>query len=183
MARKRVAVIGSGIAGLAAADALRQAAHVTLFEADGRFGGHAHTVDVTLDGVTHGVDTGFLVFNHRTYPQLVRLFDDLKVRTAASEMSFSVQDGAQDLEWSGCSLNSVFSQRRNLLSPRFLGMLRDILRFNRLATGLAEQGADQGLDQSISDFLDEHRFGRGFRDGYLLPMLGCIWSCSSRWPR
>jgi uncharacterized protein len=177
MARKRVAVIGSGIAGLAAADALRQAAHVTLFEADGRFGGHAHTVDVTLDGVTHGVDTGFLVFNHRTYPQLVHLFDDLKVRTAASEMSFSVQDRAQDLEWSGCSLNSVFSQRRNLLSPRFLGMLRDILRFNRLATGLAEQRADQGLDQSISDFLDEHRFGRGFRDGYLLPMLGCIWSC------
>jgi uncharacterized protein len=177
MAGKRVAVIGSGITGLAAADALRQAAHVTLFEADGRFGGHAHTVDVTLDGVTHGVDTGFLVFNHRTYPQLVRLFDDLKVRTAASEMSFSVQDAAQNLEWSGCSLNSVFSQRRNLLSPRFLGMLRDILRFNRLATDLAEHGAELGLEQSISDFLVQHRFGSGFRDGYLLPMLGCIWSC------
>jgi predicted NAD/FAD-binding protein len=91
----KVAVIGSGIAGLAAAYALRHDAQVTLFEADGRFGGHAHTVDVTLDGVTHGVDTGFLVYNHRTYPQLVRLFAELQVETAASDMSFSVQDPAR----------------------------------------------------------------------------------------
>ena len=88
---RRVAVIGSGISGLAAAHELARDAHVTLFEAGDYFGGHTHTVDVTLDGVTHGVDTGFLVFNHRTYPNLVRLFDDLQVETAASEMSFSVQ--------------------------------------------------------------------------------------------
>ncbi|MBK7262782.1 MAG: FAD-dependent oxidoreductase [Rubrivivax sp.] len=174
---RRLAVIGSGIAGLSTAYALRHQAQVTLFEADGRFGGHAHTVDVTLDGVTHGVDTGFLVFNHRTYPQLVRLFEELQVPTVASEMSFSVQSPASDLEWSGCSLNTVFAQRRNLLSPRFLGMLADILRFNRLATGLAERGAEHELQMAIGDFLDQHRFGAVFREGYLLPMIGCIWSC------
>ena len=134
---KRVAVVGSGIAGLATAHALAGQAQVTLFEADRRFGGHSHTVDVTLDGITHGVDTGFLVFNHRTYPNLVRLFDALGVETAPSDMSFSVQVPSSGLEWSGSNLNSVFAQRRNLVSPRFLGMLREVLRFNRLATALA----------------------------------------------
>ncbi|MDP1532307.1 MAG: FAD-dependent oxidoreductase, partial [Rubrivivax sp.] len=174
---RRVAVVGSGIAGLAAAHRLRGAAQVTLFEAGRHFGGHAHTVDVTLDGITHGVDTGFLVFNHRTYPQLRQLFDTLGVATAPSEMSFSVQHPAQGLEWSGSDLNGVFAQRRNLLRPRFWHMLAQILRFNRLATRLATQGADSALAQPIGDFLDQHRFGAGFRDGYLLPMLGCIWSC------
>ena len=174
---RRVAVIGSGISGLATAYALRHDARVTLFEADHRFGGHAHTVDVTLDGVTHGVDTGFLVFNHRTYPQLVRLFAELQVDTAASDMSFSVQDPASGLEWSGCNLNTVFAQRRNLLSPRFLGMLADIVRFNRLATGIAERGAEHELTEAIGDFLDRHGFGPAFRHGYFLPMIGCIWSC------
>jgi predicted NAD/FAD-binding protein len=174
---RRVAVIGSGIAGLSTAYALRHDARVTLFEADRRFGGHAHTVDVTLDGVTHGVDTGFLVFNHRTYPQLVQLFDELKVDTAASDMSFSVQDPTSGLEWSGSNLNTVFAQRRNLVSPRFLRMLADILRFNRLATAIAERQAETELDEPIGDFLDRHRFGEAFRSGYFLPMIGCIWSC------
>jgi predicted NAD/FAD-binding protein len=174
---RRVAVIGSGIAGLATAHLLRHEARVTLYEADTRFGGHAHTVDLTLDGVTHGVDTGFLVFNHRTYPQLVKLFDELGVVTAPSDMSFSVQDPARGLEWSGCSLNTVFAQRRNLLSPRFLRMLADIVRFNRLATALALAGEEAALQQPIGDFLDQHRFGNAFRDGYFLPMIGCIWSC------
>jgi predicted NAD/FAD-binding protein len=174
---RRVAVIGAGISGLSAAYALRREAQVTVFEADPRFGGHAHTVDVTLDGVTHGVDTGFLVFNHRTYPQLVRLFSELQVDTAESEMSFSVQDPARGLEWSGCNLNTVFAQRSNLVSPRFLGMLADILRFNKLATALAERGEDAELTEAIGDFLGRHRFGPAFRDGYFLPMIGCIWSC------
>ena len=174
---RSVAVIGSGIAGLATAYTLRHEARVTLYEADGRFGGHAHTVDVTLDGVTHGVDTGFLVFNHRTYPKLLRLFDELQVDTAASEMSFSVQDPASGLEWSGCNLDSVFAQRRNLVSPRFWRMLADILRFNQLTTELAERGDDGGLTEPIGDFLDRHRFGQAFRRGYFLPMIGCIWSC------
>jgi predicted NAD/FAD-binding protein len=174
---RRLAVVGSGISGLAAAHALSAHAHVTLLEADSRFGGHSNTVDMTLDGITHGVDTGFLVFNHRTYPNLVRLFDELGVETAPSEMSFSVQAPDSNLEWSGCNLNTVFAQRGNLLSPRFIGMLRDVLRFNRLATGLAVRGAEADLAEPIGDFLDRHRFGPRFRDWYFLPMIGCIWSC------
>ena len=187
---KRVAVVGSGISGLAAAHELAQHAQVTLFEAGSHFGGHTHTVDVSLPGragpVTHGVDTGFLVYNHRTYPNLVQLFARLGVETAASEMSFSVQvragrsssgvSGAA-IEWSGNNLNTVFAQRRNLLRPRFLGMLRDILRFNKLCTAIATRSAEAELAQPIADFLDEHRFGPAFRDWYFLPMIGCIWSC------
>ncbi|ODU98787.1 MAG: NAD/FAD-binding protein [Rubrivivax sp. SCN 70-15] len=174
---RRVAVIGAGISGLAAAHALSGEARVTLFEAGSHFGGHANTVDVTLDGVRHGVDTGFLVFNHRTYPNLVRLFDTLQVDTAPAEMSFSVQLPGRGIEWSGSDLNSVFAQRRNLLRPRFLRMLADILRFNRLATALAESGSDAALNESIGDFLDRHGFGATFRAWYFLPMVGCIWSC------
>jgi predicted NAD/FAD-binding protein len=177
---RRVAVIGSGISGLSVAHALAGEARVTLFEAGDYFGGHTHTVDLTLDGVTHGVDTGFLVLNERTYPQLLRLFDELGVPIAKSEMSFSVQvpghGTTRDLEWSGCDLNTVFAQRRNLLRPRFWRMLADLLRFNRLATALAGRDALAG-EQAIGDFLDEHRFGREFREWYFLPMIGCIWSC------
>ena len=176
-AKRRVAVVGSGISGLAAARTLADAADVVLFEADAHFGGHAHTVDLRLDGVNHGVDTGFLVFNHATYPELVRLFDDLGVATAPSEMSFSVQVPEIGLEWSGCSLDTVFTQRGNLFKPRFLGMLRDLLRFNRIATAIAERGQDAAMAQPISEFLDEQGFSSAFRDWYLLPMLGCIWSC------
>lgn len=185
---RRVAVVGSGISGLATAHALTSQAQVTLFEAGDYFGGHTHTVDITLPGpqgpVTHGVDTGFLVFNHRTYPQLVKLFAELGVETAASEMSFSVQvpqdvPGAVSggLEWSGCNLNTVFAQRSNLLRPRFLGMLRDVLRFNKLTTAIAERGAEAELSEPIGDFLTREGFGSTFRDWYFLPMIGCIWSC------
>jgi len=176
-AKRRVAVVGSGISGLAAARTLADAADVVLFEADAHFGGHAHTVDLRLDGLSHGVDTGFLVFNHATYPELVRLFGDLGVATAPSEMSFSVQVPEIGLEWSGCSLDTVFTQRGNLFKPRFLVMLRDLLRFNRIATAIAERGQDAAMAQPISEFLDEQGFSSAFRDWYLLPMLGCIWSC------
>lgn len=175
----RVAVIGSGVAGLGAAWQLRKLGdvQVTLFEADARFGGHAHTVDVTLGGITHGVDTGFLVFNERTYPHLIRLFAELGVETAASDMSFSVQAVDAGLEWSGSSLNTVFAQRRNLLRPAFWGMLKELLRFNALATRLAREGGDVELAQPVGDFLAAHGFGAAFRDWYLLPMVACIWSC------
>ena len=173
----RIAVVGSGIAGLSAAWTLAPEAHVTLFEAGSHFGGHAHTVDVTLDGVTHGVDTGFLVYNHRTYPHLIRLFAELGVDTAPSDMSFSVQSHADGLEWSGSNLNTVFAQRRNLVRPAFLAMLRDILRFNRLTTAVAERHQEQELTEPIGEFLDRHGFGQVFRDWYFLPMIGCIWSC------
>jgi predicted NAD/FAD-binding protein len=174
---KRVAVVGSGISGLAAAHALSRDARVTLFESGSYFGGHTHTVDVTLGGVTHGVDTGFLVFNHRTYPNLVRLFGELQVDTAASEMSFSVQVRQDRMEWSGNNLDSVFAQRRNLLRPRFLRMLADIVRFNQLTTAIAERNAEAELAQAIGDFLDAQGFGETFRAWYFLPMIGCIWSC------
>ncbi len=173
--QRRVAVVGSGISGLAAARALSGQARVTLFESERWFGGHAHTVDVDLEGVRHGVDTGFLVFNERTYPLLIELLSQLGVVTASSEMSFSVQSPAAGWEWCGSDLNGVFAQRGNLVSPRFWSMLADIVRFNRLTTALAQR--DDELDEPIGDFLDRHRFGAAFRDGYFLPMIGCIWSC------
>jgi len=183
--RQRVAVIGSGIAGLSAAHHLNNHVDLSLFEAGSYFGGHTHTVDVTLPSVqgavTHGVDTGFLVYNQRTYPGLIGLFESLNIRTAASEMSFSVQahwdDTGKVLEWNGANLNSVFAQRSNLLRPRFWGLLKDIMRFNQLATDLAKSAQADALAQPLQHFLDEHRFGTAFRQGYLLPMLGCIWSC------
>ena len=131
--------------------------------------------------VTHGVDTGFLVFNERTYPGLIGLFAELQVQTSTSDMSFSVQtpraSGQRAMEWSGSNLNTVFAQRSNLLSPTFLGMLRDVLRFNTLANALADRGQDHALMQPLGEFLDTHKFGSAFRHWYLLPMLGCIWSC------
>ena len=183
--RKRVAIVGSGIAGLSAAHHLQGHAHISLFEAGRYFGGHSHTVDITLPGqhgdITHGVDTGFLVYNERTYPGLIDLFEQLNVQTAHSDMSFSVQTtwqpGGQKLEWNGSNLNSVFAQRSNLLRPRFWGLLKDIVRFNTLATNLAQAHNDGALMQPLQAFLDTHGFGDTFRDGYLLPMLGCIWSC------
>ncbi|MGE5451818.1 MAG: NAD(P)/FAD-dependent oxidoreductase [Acidobacteriota bacterium] len=186
----RVAIVGSGISGLSAAWHLSQAhadhtgPQVTLFEAGRHFGGHANTAKVTLDGVTHGVDTGFLVYNERTYPGLISLFDALGVERAPSEMSFSVQSpqqaGQPAIEWSGHSLNTVFAQRRNLLRPRFWSMLRDIVRFNRLTTSLAQSDAAADLSEPIGAFLDRHRFGTPFREDYFLPMVACIWSCPTR---
>jgi predicted NAD/FAD-binding protein len=181
----KVAIVGSGISGLAAAHALSGRADVSLFEADDYFGGHTHTVDVTLPTpqgpVTHGVDTGFLVLNERTYPNLLKLFAELGVVTAKSDMSFSVQAFDQinerALEWSGCNLNTVFAQRSNLLNGQFWGMLRDLLRFNTLTTRIARSGSEAELAQPLGDFLRQHRFGSAFCDWYFLPMMACIWSC------
>jgi len=185
----RIAVIGAGISGLAAAHSLRDIGPLTLFEASDYFGGHAHTATIELPRsaidstrIGHGVDTGFLVYNDRTYPHLIRLFSELGVDTALSEMSFSVQatrDDGAPLEWSGNNLGTVFAQRRNLLDGRFLGMLRDLLRFNRLTTRIAQAGTEGELAQPLGEFLDAHRFGTAFRDWYFLPMMGCIWSCST----
>ncbi len=181
----RIAIVGSGISGLAVAHRLAGQARVSLFEAGGYFGGHTHTVDVELPAngrnVRHGVDTGFLVFNERTYPNLIALFAELNVETSPSDMSFSVQarvaGSHRQLEWSGSNLNSVFSQRRNLASPRFLGMLRDLGRFNRLTQEIASAGQEWQLQQSLGEFLQHNRFGQAFIDWYFLPMVACIWSC------
>ena len=180
----KIAVIGAGIAGLGCAYALTRdagsACRVTLFEAESRLGGHTNTVDVSLDGATYPVDTGFLVFNERTYPRVIALFDELRVPVAAADMSFSVsatlRGSARRLEWAGTDLASVFAQRRNLVSPRFIGMLVDLLRFNRQATRVAE-GEEDAAGLSLGEFLDRHRYGEAFRRWYLLPMAAAIWSC------
>jgi predicted NAD/FAD-binding protein len=169
----RIAVVGSGIAGLSAAWLLSRRHQVTLFEAEGRLGGHTHTVDVSLDGRTFPVDTGFLVFNHRTYPELTRLFDTLGVETVASDMSFSVRLDQPALEWAGTDLNTVFGQRRNLARPAFWSMLRDILRFNRESV---REPALAG-SMALGDYLKTRGYGRPFIEWYLLPMAAAIWSC------
>ena len=193
MAKKRIAIIGAGISGLGCAYNLRQHPDfdITIYESGKHIGGHSNTVDITIDTpngpIQHGIDTGFLVFNRRTYPRLVRLFEELAVPIFPSEMSFSVKlESTRPLEWAGNDLNSFFGQRRNLLSPSFWKMARDIMRFNALATKLAQsqEKADVGLtkapskEESISAFLDRHAFSKPFRDWYFLPMIGAIWSCS-----
>ncbi|WP_426112037.1 NAD(P)/FAD-dependent oxidoreductase [Massilia sp. PWRC2] len=177
----KIAVVGAGISGLACAYRLVQAGFaVTLYEAGAYFGGHSNTVDVSVDGKRFGVDTGFLVFNDRTYPQLIALFDELGVDVAPSDMSFSVKlplENGGALEWAGASLDSVFAQRRNLLRPRFLRMVADIVRFNGEATALAESGVID--DVGLGDWLDARGYSVQFRHWYLLPMAACIWSCPS----
>ncbi len=169
----RIAVVGGGVAGLSAAWLLSDRYDVTLYEAAPYVGGHTNTVDVTLDGVTHPVDTGFLVHNDLTYPHLVSLFKHLNIPVHASDMTFSVSLSQPDLEWAGASLGTVFAQRRNLLRPAFLGMLRDILRFNRHATAYL---ARCGPHATLGDLLNNEGYGQAMRDWYLLPMAGAIWS-------
>ena len=174
----RIAVVGSGIAGLSAAWFLSSRYRVTLYEAEARLGGHTHTVDVTLNGRTHPVDIGFLVFNHRTYPHLNKLFKHLGVGYEESDMSFSVRIEADDIEWAGTNLNSVFADRRNLFKPAFLFMLREIVRFNRLATKLVR---DESIpDCTLGEYLNQGRYGQPFRDWYLLPMVASIWSAPAQ---
>ncbi|BDX22391.1 amine oxidase [Polynucleobacter sp. TUM22923] len=196
MGKKKVAIIGAGISGLGCAYALRQHPDldITIFEGGSHIGGHSNTVDFSMETneghITHGVDTGFLVFNRKTYPRLVRLFEEIKVPIAPSEMSFSVSIDAKEkngadhqIEWAGNDLNSFFGQRSNLLSPSFWRMAYDILRFNRMATRLAENqiSSDHEYaepDERIHDFLNRNRFSTSFKENYFLPMIGAIWSCS-----
>jgi predicted NAD/FAD-binding protein len=170
----KVAVVGTGIAGNVAAYRLHRAGHeLTVFEADDRIGGHTHTHRIELDGDVQQIDTGFIVFNDRTYPNFVALLDELGVPSQPSAMSFSVRDDARGLEYNGTSLNGLFAQRRNLLRPGFIGMLAEILRFHREAPTLLQ--AD-GAEITLGAYLREHRFGGRFVDDYLVPMGAAIWS-------
>ncbi|XKE45176.1 FAD-dependent oxidoreductase [Halomonas organivorans] len=176
-ARQNIAVVGSGIAGMAAGWYLSARHEVTLFEAAPRLGGHTATVDVELDGRHHAVDTGFIVFNDWTYPHFRRLLADLDVASQPTEMSFSVHETARDFEYNGHSLASLFAQRSNLLRPSFHGLLRDILRFNREATeALVEDRLPDDL--TLGDYLDLGGYGPAFQHRYLLPMGAAIWSAS-----
>lgn len=172
--RKRIAVIGGGISGLSAAWLLAAQHDVTLFEAADYVGGHSNTIDVTLDGITHPVDTGFLVHNDRTYPNLIQLFAHLGVETVASDMSFAVAMPSLDLEWAGSNLDTVFGQRKNLLRPTFWRMLRDILRFNAQAARHLADARESGA--TLGELLQREGYGDTMRDWYLLPMAAAIWS-------
>ena len=173
----KIAIIGSGISGLTSAHLLNRSHEITLFEASDWIGGHTHTVDVTVDGRNYAVDTGVIVCNDWTYPNFIRLLGLLGVRFKPTTMSFSVTDPDTGLEYNGNNFNSLFAQRRNLLSPGFWGMLRDIVRFNKEALrDLEEQriSADTTLDQ----YLKAGKYGERFILHYIVPMGSAIWSMS-----
>lgn len=175
----KIAVVGAGIAGLSSAWLLARAGHeVSLFEAQDYPGGHSNTVDVTLEGVTAPVDTGFLVHNDRTYPNLIRLFALLGVPVYQSEMTFSVSLEKENVEWAGSDLATLFAQKRNLLRPTFWRMVRDILRLHRLAPQMRQESKDSG--ETLGQILVRYGFSDTLRDWYLLPMGAAIWSSSTR---
>ncbi len=172
---KRIAVVGSGISGLASAWLLSRRHDVTLFEAGSYLGGHTNTLDVHLEGKTHAVDTGFLVFNDRTYPNLLAMFALLGVESIETEMTFAVSLENPSLEWAGASLATLFGQKRNLVRKEFWGMLSDILRFNRESAAWLLENPES--ERTLSDFLKEGNYSNAFSEWYLLPMAAAIWSC------
>lgn len=172
----RIAVIGSGIAGLASAWLLSRQHEVTLYEADDRFGGHTHTHRIELQGRRFDVDTGFIVHNPRHYPLLTALFEELGVTSQPTTMSFSVRNEASGLEYNTTDIDSLFCQRRNLLSPRFWRMLRDLSRFYRESPALLDL---PGEGPTLGDYLETHGYGTMFRDDHLVPMASALWSSPS----
>ena len=174
----KIAIVGSGIAGLSCAYYLHRDHEVHVYEANRRIGGHTATVDVNVGSKTYAVDTGFIVYNDWTYPQFIALLDELGVASKPTNMSFSVSDRLSGLEYAGSSLNTLFAQRSNMLSPRFLGMLRDIVRFNKAAVADLDSGR---IDSSMSlgQYLHVNGYGEGFVQQYLVPMGSAIWSADT----
>lgn len=172
----RIAVVGSGIAGLSAAWRLWREHEVVLFEADARLGGHTHTHEVEQAGKRYRVDSGFIVHNTHNYPLLTALFDELGVASRDTTMSFGVQVEASGLEYNATRLDTLFCQRRNLLSPAFLRMVREILRFYREAGSLLQ---DSGPGPSLGEYLETNRYSPLFRDAHLIPMASALWSSPS----
>ena len=173
----KIAIIGSGISGLTAAYLLNRQHDISVFEASSWVGGHTHTVDVQVDGRHYAIDTGFIVFNDWTYPNFIELLNQLGVTYQPTEMSFSVCDPATGVEYNGNTLNSLFAQRRNLISPPFWGMLRDILRFNREAVDDLQQQRIAS-DLSLGSYLQQRGYGERFIQHYIVPMGAAIWSMS-----
>ena len=173
----RIAVVGSGVSAMTAAYLLHRDHELTIFDKADYVGGHTHTRDVTLDGKTYPVDTGFIVFNDWTYPNFIKLLDKLGVESRESTMSFSVACDHTGLEYNGGSIGGLFAQRRNLISPRFFGMLRDIFKFNKLAKQFAQGGDDRTM---MRDFARSHGLGDMFYDKYLVPIAASIWSADPR---
>ena len=168
----KIAIIGSGIAGNTLAHHLHKNHDITVFEANSHIGGHTHTHNVELFGTHYAVDTGFIVFNDRTYPNFINLLDELKVAWQPSHMSFSVCNESTGLEYNGTTINSLFAQRRNFLKPSFYGMIRDILRFNKQSLALLESGDEI----SLGDYLLQNNYKPLFINNYIVPMGAAIWS-------
>ena len=175
LTKPRVAIVGSGIAGLTAAYRLQNDVDVTVFEQNDWIGGHTHTVDVTLDGQTYAVDTGFIVFNEWTYPRFLNLLSELNLAHQDTDMSFSVMSETTGIEYAGTNLSTLFAQRRRLLSPSYYRFLRDIMRFNRTAI---DDLANQRISASVTlhDYLRKLSLCDLFHSHYLLPMAAAIWS-------
>lgn len=173
--QKSIAIIGSGISGLTAAYLLSQKYRISLYESESRLGGHTHTVSVPLNGDVIPIDTGFIVFNEHTYPNFCRLMKELGVESQATEMSFSFKNSQTQFEYNGHSLNSLFAQRSNLLSPRFYRFVLEIKRFFAIASAFLQQNDNN--DILLTEFVRQYRFSNFFVDCYLLPMAAAIWSC------
>lgn len=172
----KVAVIGAGISGLGCAHRLDDLGHqVSVFESRDRIGGHTATYDVKLGARRYAIDTGFIVYNENTYPQFIELMKSLQVVTKPTSMGFSVSDDQSGLEYAGNNLNTLFAQRRNLISPRFLNMVREILRFNREAVADLDAGR-LSTDETLGIYLDRNGYSTGFQRSYLLAMTSAIWS-------
>lgn len=169
----KIAIVGAGVSGLVAARELHRSHEITLFEAAPRIGGHVHTWQLERQGTSWAVDSGFIVYNERNYPQFTRLLADLGVATQPSEMSFSVRHDADGVEYNGSSFRQLFVQPRNAVRPAFLGMLRDVLRFNRAAPRLLAEGLE---GMTLRQVLDAGNYSAAFREWYLLPMGSAIWS-------
>ncbi len=172
----RIAIIGSGISGLASAWLLSSNHEVTLFESGDYLGGHTHTHSLQLQGRPYRIDSGFIVYNPAHYPLLTQLLAQLGVHSQPTCMSFSVHNEVNGLEYNSATLNATFCQRRNLCSPRFIGMLLEVMRFNREAPALLRS---EQLSPTLGDYLEEHRYGAAFRDEHLIPMASALWSAPS----
>ncbi|OOF34717.1 NAD(P)/FAD-dependent oxidoreductase [Salinivibrio costicola] len=174
----KIAIIGSGIAGLTCAHYLNKQHDIQLFEANDYLGGHTATVDIEVESGQYAIDTGFIVFNDRTYPNYERLLNDIGVGRQPSQMSFSVRNDANGLEYNGHSLSSLFAQKRNIVNVRFYRFLAEIMRFNRLARDAyaAKDSASSSSLNTLGDFLNQHGFSDYFCQNYILPMGAAIWS-------
>mgnify|MGYP006152399817 CR=1 FL=1 len=169
----RIAIVGSGISGLVAAHRLHSKADVTVYEADARIGGHSHTVEVDLAGERHAIDTGFIVYNEKTYPNFTRLLADLEVGTEPSDMSFGLSCERSGLEWASRGLRGIFAQPSNVFRRPFRNMLRDVIRFNRESTVLLDQADEK---TTLGDYLAGAGYGEEFINHYVVPMGAAIWS-------